>query len=175
MSARPETLAADPVTARQFRVERREARVQLPEDARDPRHVSFFRRPQGALIVTLDRLLHHRQRHAHDARGAHPLRTRNRDERRDTGKSGGKLLENYRGVHQHRSVVENEGRRLQERIDFREGVDVSEEGNGFVLESYFGGNQRHRDTADVRRIEHANQLHCRSFGWRPESAAPWGG
>ncbi len=154
-----EIAAADPARSRQFALERFEPRRQLPLDPRDPRLVPLFQRPQRPLVVALHRLLHHREREPGRAQRFEPRGGRARRQRGDGGRDRGEIVEDDARIHQHRSVVGDEGRRLEQRIDFRKFVDVAEQRDRPMRERNPGGEHRHRHAPHIGRIEHADQFH----------------
>src|SRR5271165_1212502 len=152
-------LPGDPTAPRRLCVERRESGGELAHDPLDPWIVPLFGRTQRPLVVTLDRLFHDRQGEPRYTKRAHAGLRRRRRQLGDPRKCGRQIVENDARIHQRRSIVGDERRRLEQRIDPGERVDVAEERNRPMLEGNLRDDQRHRDAADIGRIEHADELH----------------
>ena len=109
--------------------------------------------------MQLHRLFAKRQRQSFDAHRLQPRGGPARPERGGIGRERRDMVEDQPRFHQRRSVVGDQGRRLEHGIYGAELIDVAEQGDRHVFEGHAEMQQGHRDAADIGRVEHADELH----------------
>ena len=114
--------------------------------------------------MELHRLLHRRQTEADRARGDEPQRRRARRQRGDVGEDAAEIVEDDARIGQHRSVVGDQRRRLQQRIDLREFRRC-----GGTAKSAGGRTEPPPSASPPRRAAHRANPACRSVPRRPPS------
>jgi hypothetical protein len=77
-----------------------------------------------------------------------------------------RVVDDQRRIHQHNTVIANQRRRLDHRVDRAELVEGTEYRHRFMRERQVEQAQRDGDAAYVGRIEHPDQSHfLGSGGW----------
>jgi hypothetical protein len=145
--------------ALQFLLQQRVGRMQLAGHAVKPWRVHLLGWAQLVLVHDLHRLLAGGQRQADHAQVVLAGLDVGGYEAALGGSDRFCVVEDERGIHQHLAVVAHQRRRLHHRIDGLELLEGAKHRDGSVLEGNAHQVQRDRDAADVRRIEHADELH----------------
>ncbi len=151
--------AANPSRPGEFGLQCAQTRGQLTHHPVDPGLVLFFGWAQHTLVVALDRFFHDRQREARRPQRFQALRRFRRRQRGDARIDAGEVIKNDARIHQRRSVIGDEGRRFQERVELGEFINVPEERNWPMYKRSSADDQRNGDPAHVGRIKHSDQLH----------------
>jgi hypothetical protein len=160
-----DAVLADESSAAGAGARRRPERAQRGEQlavALDPGRVLLLGRAEQALVHDRHRLLERGEREPQEAQRAQPLRRSRRQQAARRGQRLG-VVEDQRRVEQHHAVVADQRRRLHERVDPRELVEVPEHRERAVLEAQAQELERDRHAPHVGRVEQSDQLHGSSL------------
>ena len=87
--------------------------------------------------------------------------------RRQAARSSQRLgeIKNQAGIHQHLAVVADQGRCFHHGVEGLELIKLPEHRHAAVLKTQSQQLQRYRHTANIGRVEHANELHGMFPAW----------